>query len=374
MSGGFDAGVVGAGVAGSALAAALARRGHAVVLLDRQRFPRAKPCGGCLHRGGLDTLDRLGLAGCVPADAPAVDAAVVWSGGRATRVPSRHGRVVDRASFDAALRAGAEAAGVASVEGVTARVRPGTAGGWRIDGGRAGAWSVRVVAAADGLGGSCLRGLEGFGVRRAPASRIGLGAIAHPGADDALPPGTVAMLTSARGYLGLTRLGPGADAPVDLAAAVDPALVRSLGGPSPAAAALALEAGAPAAFAAWARRAVGWRATPPLTCAATRLAAPGLRVVGDAGGYLEPFTGEGMAWALDDAEAAAASMDACLRRGGERAADAAAWEAARRRRIAGRQRRCRAAAAVLRRPALTRPALAGAALAFPLLHRLRAAS
>ncbi len=90
MSGSFDAAVIGAGVAGAALAATLARAGHRVLLLERQRFPRTKVCGGCLHREGLAVLNRLGLGGCVPADAPAVEAATVWSGGRATRVPSRH--------------------------------------------------------------------------------------------------------------------------------------------------------------------------------------------------------------------------------------------------------------------------------------------
>ncbi len=373
MSDPSDAAVIGAGVAGAALAATLARAGRRVLLLDRQRFPRAKVCGGCLHREGLTTLARLGLSGCVPADSPAVNAATVWSGGRATAVPSRHGRVVERSAFDAALVAAAVKAGATFRDGTTARVTARRGGGWRVEAG-GDTFEVAVVAAADGLGGSCLRGLDGFGLERAAASRIGLGATADPGPSADLPPGRVAMLVSAHGYLGLTRLGAAADAPVDLAAAADPGFVRSCGGPGPAAAELARAAGAPEAFAHCAEQAAGWRATPPLTCRRDRLAAPGLRVVGDAGGYLEPFTGEGMAWALDDAEAAAASLLACLRTGGESDAQADAWAATRRRRVAARQRRCRAVAAVLRRPALTRPVLAGAGLAAPLLHRLRAAS
>ncbi|MDQ3894381.1 MAG: FAD-dependent oxidoreductase, partial [Actinomycetota bacterium] len=42
----FDAIVVGAGPAGSTAAALLARSGLSVLLLDRARFPRDKPCGG----------------------------------------------------------------------------------------------------------------------------------------------------------------------------------------------------------------------------------------------------------------------------------------------------------------------------------------
>ena len=44
----FDAIVVGAGPAGSTAALRLARGGARVLLLDRERFPRDKPCGGGL--------------------------------------------------------------------------------------------------------------------------------------------------------------------------------------------------------------------------------------------------------------------------------------------------------------------------------------
>jgi flavin-dependent dehydrogenase len=42
----FDAIVVGAGPAGSTAARHLAEAGASVLLLDRARFPRDKPCGG----------------------------------------------------------------------------------------------------------------------------------------------------------------------------------------------------------------------------------------------------------------------------------------------------------------------------------------
>ena len=44
----FDVLVVGAGPAGSATAIHLARAGKSVLLADRARFPRDKPCGGGL--------------------------------------------------------------------------------------------------------------------------------------------------------------------------------------------------------------------------------------------------------------------------------------------------------------------------------------
>src|ERR1700761_6249900 len=44
----FDAIVIGAGPAGSTMAYRLAREGARVLLLDKARFPRDKPCGGGL--------------------------------------------------------------------------------------------------------------------------------------------------------------------------------------------------------------------------------------------------------------------------------------------------------------------------------------
>lgn len=53
--------VVGAGPAGSSLALRLARRNVPVRLLDARAFPRSKPCGDCLSPGAGPLLRELGL-------------------------------------------------------------------------------------------------------------------------------------------------------------------------------------------------------------------------------------------------------------------------------------------------------------------------
>ncbi|WP_020616901.1 NAD(P)/FAD-dependent oxidoreductase [Paenibacillus daejeonensis] len=56
-----DVAIIGAGIAGSAAAIALARRGWQTVLIDRQQFPRHKVCGEFLSPESLAMLEELTL-------------------------------------------------------------------------------------------------------------------------------------------------------------------------------------------------------------------------------------------------------------------------------------------------------------------------
>ena len=53
--------VVGGGPAGSTLAASLAEAGHDVLLLDKARFPRHKPCSDYVNPAGALLLDDMGV-------------------------------------------------------------------------------------------------------------------------------------------------------------------------------------------------------------------------------------------------------------------------------------------------------------------------
>lgn len=67
-----DAVVIGAGVAGSSAACALADKGWNVVLLDKDRFPRHKACGEFISPESRSTLRALGLDDAVRSLEPAV--------------------------------------------------------------------------------------------------------------------------------------------------------------------------------------------------------------------------------------------------------------------------------------------------------------
>jgi geranylgeranyl reductase family protein len=98
----FDLIVVGAGSGGSNAAAAAIERGLSVAQIDAQRFPRVKPCAGGVTIKAANALHGQ-LAGPVRTRFSAVDVSA-W-GGPATRFAHRSEmmRMVSRPEFDASL-------------------------------------------------------------------------------------------------------------------------------------------------------------------------------------------------------------------------------------------------------------------------------
>ena len=349
--------VVGAGPAGAVAAGLIARAGSRVLLVDRSNFPRVKVCGCCLNGRALSALADAGLAD-LPARLGAVPLTAfrLAAGGREAELMLRRGVSLSREAFDAALIRHAIAGGAdflpatravraASPNDATRSLLLSRQGDER-------EIAARVVVAADGLGGSLLA--EGSPSRSRPGSRIGAGVVVdfvHP----FYAPGTIYMATAKTGYVGLVRLESGA---LDIACALDPSAVRAAGGPGAVATSILSEGNWPVPSD---LAAAGWRGTAPLTRQARRVSGHRLFGLGDATGYVEPFTGEGMAWAMSSAVALAPlALAAALE---WRPHLAARWRQTHRCLVTRRQRVCRVAAEVLRRPWL-------AALAVYFLARL----
>jgi flavin-dependent dehydrogenase len=357
----WDAIVVGAGPAGCVAARQLACAGVRVLLVERCRFPRSKPCGCCLSAAALDILDRLGLGRVVPSlGAQRLHSFDLHAGpareGAHARIVMPRGAACSRPAFDCALAQEAVRAGAAMLDSTSASLvslanaRPRLLLRRGVDRAQV---QARVVVAADGLAGSLLRGSEAFagpaakGTSVHPRSRIGLSAML--GTE---PPwvagGTIHMFAAPRGYVGAVRLEDGR---VNLAAAVDPRFIAESGGPSCAIAAIFGACGEEAPD----LKGVRWSATPGLTRRRNPVGIPGLFFIGDAAGYVEPFTGEGMAWALAGAaEVVPHVIRACK---GDAAGAARDWNRRHRRLIASRRALACVTASALRHPAVVRAAV-----------------
>jgi geranylgeranyl reductase family protein len=108
----YDVVIVGAGPAGSAAALAARRAGATVLLLDRAEFPRDKTCGDGIAADAFDVLGGLGVTGVTDGYLPNHGLRLVAPGGAAVaRALARPAHTIPRRVFDARLVAAAVEAG-----------------------------------------------------------------------------------------------------------------------------------------------------------------------------------------------------------------------------------------------------------------------
>jgi flavin-dependent dehydrogenase len=121
-----DVAIVGAGPAGSTLAALLAARGVDVVLADRDAFPRDKLCGEFLSYDALPIAERLGvLAEIDTRNAPRIEHCRLVGRSRTYEFSLPHpARGVSRLLLDELLLRAAQRAGARVLEGWTATALP----------------------------------------------------------------------------------------------------------------------------------------------------------------------------------------------------------------------------------------------------------
>ncbi len=361
----WDVLIVGAGVAGAMAASRLAQLGLSVLLIDKAAFPRAKACGCCLNHSAVGLLTDAGLdvraLGAVP-----VNRFELACSGTTVTVPTPPGLAVSREILDVALIRHAEKAGAVFMSGAPA-VSTQTSADYRVVDGRHNgietSWRARVVLVADGLGGRLLK--DSGGVHIAAKSRVGLaGTLEHT--TDFYAPGNIYMACGKRGYAGLVMVENGR---LHIAAALDCIAAQQAAGAGNAVAEIIREAGLPVPASLGTCR---WYGAPALTRRRHRLFEQRLFILGDAAGYVEPFSGEGMAWALASASRVVPLVSAGVQ--AWRPELGRQWELQHRKLIGSRQRMCRVLTLLLRNAGLTRVAIEALqlspALASPLVRRI----
>lgn len=107
----WDVLVVGAGPAGSTAARQLAARGHRVLIVDRDRFPREKVCGDALTADAIAALHRAGLLEQVQNVAHRVVSLKVYSPAQIEVEIPGHFLTLRRCAFDALMARSATTAG-----------------------------------------------------------------------------------------------------------------------------------------------------------------------------------------------------------------------------------------------------------------------
>ncbi len=313
--------VVGAGPAGAATAAHLARRGIDVLLLDRQHFPRDKVCGDFVGPAALVELQRLGITNLPEyEETNEINYAALHVDGKELirqaipDVPGlpRTGRVITRMSLDDMIFRAAKVAGARIRTGVKVTLVTPDDEGVYVEvqaGGKKERLRTKLVVGSDGSGSlvsRTLRGAPPTDYDRIIAIRAYYSGVQGDGdtcelyfAGESFPGYYWLFPTSATeanvgiGMI-LETLPPTEDHLKDLLGRLiesDPALRRRL------------------RHATLEGKIVGWPLTtfnPGLPCVGRRML-----LTGDAAGLINPLNGEGIQYALLSGRWAADTIEVC---------------------------------------------------------------
>ena len=286
----FDVAISGAGPAGAACALAAARDGWRVALIERSIFPRHKVCGDCLNPSIWPVLESLGTAKAIAGldHAPLRRVRFVSAKGRPLEVnlPPGAERAVTRESFDQVMLQAALDAGVTLFAGSPVIAVSRMADGWKLTHPQT-TLTSRTLVAADGRNSTVCRLLGLLPPhRRSAEGRVAVQCHAPLQPDYQ---GTVALELMPHGYCGI--------APVD-AARMNICLVSNPQHLTKAKARIH-ERFQLAQDHVWHGIAPIDRADlPPSPW-------PGCYLAGDAARVVEPFTGEGIYYALRSGQLAA---------------------------------------------------------------------
>jgi flavin-dependent dehydrogenase len=310
---------VGGGPAGSVTALLLARSGHHVTLLEKHEFPRAKPCGDCLSPGANQILRRIGVWPDVMATKPALlngwrlvapnQRAFTATFAEIPRQQEISSLAIERARFDAVLLAHARNAGVRVLTGARVtdvlRARNGAVTGVSLQqAGEPLELHARLTVGADGLRSVIARRLHAH-ARPPRLRKVSF---------------TLHFALESADELGVMRVAPGAC--LGIAPIVGGTGLRTHN------VTLVMNQGEFAAHAGVDRivaeglarfeltspqvRDADILTSGPFDWPVRRVSFAGAVLVGDAAGYYDPFTGQGIYQALAGAELLAVHADAAL--------------------------------------------------------------
>jgi menaquinone-9 beta-reductase len=282
----WDVTVIGGGPAGSSAATFTAKAGLKTLLIDRAVFPREKVCGDCLNPGCWEVFDQLGVGEEI---AGLPSARLQW-----VAFTNIHGRQIEhrfpnggppetgirRSVLDHALLLNAERAGAEIRQGEPVT---GVERGWLVKTGRRQV-RTKFLVAADGRNSSVARFLGAF--PRTKTDRVACQTY-FPGDR----PLHIALELNRLGYMGIGTVGQGA---VNLCIVARPRQIEELR------LRISERFGLPSEQ--------RWNTVAPLFRRPVESDDPTLFYVGDAARVVEPFTGEGIFYALKSGSLAAESI------------------------------------------------------------------
>jgi menaquinone-9 beta-reductase len=302
-----DAVVVGGGPAGAFSALQLARLGWSVMLVERGERNREKTCGHCVNARALRTLQQHGLLDRVNAIALGSSTHLIVQmpcigSGLQSRLPE-NGLVVPRSAFDQLLREAAAETGASVTHSASARLVEWNDHVAEIeitsDRGRSRV-GCGLVIGADGLGSDIARA-AGLVKNRSIGRKFGFSFDFEPAASIMNRQSAIQMFMGPGGYLGAVAHGDR----LHVAGLVSSSVARAHR--------------EPLAFVRLVAKQHEWlvaveldrithdrvkhlTATGPIPWRAAAIANQRVALVGDAAGFVEPFTGEGISWALLSAQ------------------------------------------------------------------------